>query len=908
MGRRLAWVGLAVAWLFLVIALTSFNAADWPSHAVAVHNTPAANLCGSVGALASYWSYKVLGLGTWVVLLGIASYLAVTLTGRAVDQLILRAIGTLLVAVGISSVHGLLLPSIGPLPGTPAGAVAGAIVAELAPRFNTVGSLLLIAAGLTVGAILAADRLVLRLPLLLGRALLRAGRGGRSLGQAMQARPETVAAAPISKPKRRQRRSRGAPIDPDAGGVGATDTFDPEEHELHDDVEADDEEAEADDDAEADRQPLSAEELRRKIERLPVRIGSQAKQVARDEDIPREESFEGYEFPTLDMLADPQTNYTEEMETIVRDQAEQLEKAMHTFGIDGDVVGIDSGPTVSLYAVQLAPGTKVSKISAVASDIARSLRAPNVRIVPNMVGRTTIGIEVPNLKRERVRLKELMSGGEAQGMVLPMFLGKDASGEALVADLNRMPHMLIAGTTGSGKSVCMNSIIMSWLYTKRPDELKLVLVDPKMVELSQFGDIPHLMCPVVTEMPRAAAILEWAVSKMEERYELLSEATVQNVAAYNQLSEEDLYERFQAENDLERARIPKHLPYIVFVIDELADLIMMTKEVEHSIVRIAQKARAVGIHLILATQRPQANVVTGLIKSNMPCRVSFKVASGMDSRIVLDQKGAELLLGQGDMLFLTPHTSEVRRAQSTLVEDKEIRRVVKFLKTVASPNFERSLIAIRPGVSDEMDETDARERDPMFDRAVEVMIESGRGSVSLLQRRLAIGYSRASRLVDQMHLAGIVGDHKGSVAREILITLDDWKRMKAMEAEAEAADTLFAGEAQGEDDSSGSVPEIETFAPGEDAAAEPEGSAALHDDAEEAEEAADDEEDEYEYVDADDEDDDEYEYEYEYEDAEEEDEEEEDDGEAPEDEEASEADTDEEDERVPARAAKKRRR
>jgi len=372
-----------------------------------------------------------------------------------------------------------------------------------------------------------------------------------------------------------------------------------------------------------------------------------------------------------------------------------------------------------------------------------------------------------------------------------MFLGKDASGEPLVADLTRMPHMLIAGTTGSGKSVCMNTIIMSWLYTKRPDELKLVLVDPKMVELSQFGDIPHLMCPVVTEMGRAAAILEWAVNKMEERYELLKEARVRDIASYNELDEEDLVSIFEPESEEEQARIPKKLPYMVFVIDELADLMLTNKEVEQSIVRIAQKARAVGIHLILATQRPQANVVTGLIKSNMPCRISFKVASGMDSRIVLDQKGAELLLGQGDMMFLAPSSPEVIRSQGTLVADGEIRKVARFLKDVAGPTFERSLIAIRP--AGKIDE-----RDPLFDQAVEIMIESGRGSVSLLQRRLSIGYSRASRLVDQMGQAGILGEHRGSVARDVIITMEDWLRMKALEEGGEL-----------DDDSDGDVAEIE---------------------------------------------------------------------------------------------------
>ncbi len=331
-----------------------------------------------------------------------------------------------------------------------------------------------------------------------------------------------------------------------------------------------------------------------------------------------------------------------------------------------------------------------------------------------------------------------------------MFLGKDASGARLIEDLCAMPHLLIAGTTGSGKSVCMNTVIMSFLYTKKPNELKLVLVDPKMVELSQFKDIPHLMCPVVTEMAKAAAILEWAVGKMDERYELLAEAGCRDIAAYNELPWEELKERLNPTSPEEEAKIPRKLPYMVFVIDELADLMMTNKEVETSIVRIAQKARAVGIHLILATQRPQANVVTGLIKSNMPGRIAFKVASGMDSRIVLDQKGGELLLGQGDMLYLSPRSHKLTRAQGTLVDDKEIRRVAKFMREVAAPTFERQLMQIRTSTAEGTDEDHkdgfiSAQEDPLFDQAVEVVLESQRGSVSMLQRRLAIGYTRAAR-------------------------------------------------------------------------------------------------------------------------------------------------------------------
>ncbi len=375
-----------------------------------------------------------------------------------------------------------------------------------------------------------------------------------------------------------------------------------------------------------------------------------------------------------------------------------------------------------------------------------------------------------------------MSNKKTEKMKLPMFLGKDSSGEPMVEDLTKMPHMLVAGTTGSGKSVCINSIIAGWMYTKRPDELKLILVDPKMVELSQFSDIPHLACPVVTEMGRAAAILEWAVARMEERYQLFQKLGVRDLLGFNELTEDEIYKILDPQTEEARARIPVKLPYIVFIIDELADLMMTAKDVEQAIVRIAQKARAVGIHLILATQRPEAKVVTGLIKSNMPCRVAFKVNSGMDSRIVLDSKGAELLLGDGDMLYISPGTTTANRSQGTFVSPNEIRKIVKHLKEVAVPNFERTLVQIKPGGGGGVDAGgDAGERDDLFDDAVRVMIESGRGSVSLLQRRMGIGYGRASRLVDQMAVAGIVGEHKGSVAREILISIEDWDEMQQLE-------------------------------------------------------------------------------------------------------------------------------
>jgi S-DNA-T family DNA segregation ATPase FtsK/SpoIIIE len=376
----------------------------------------------------------------------------------------------------------------------------------------------------------------------------------------------------------------------------------------------------------------------------------------------------------------------------------------------------------------------------------------------------------------------------AQKQLIPLYLGKDASGEPLITDLAAMPHCLIAGTTGSGKSVCINTILMSIMYKQRPDMVKLILIDPKVVEMAPFKDIPHLMCPVINDTGRATSVLEWACTKMDERYEVLAEAGVRNIAGYNKLTQEELIERFKPTTPEEEAKIPKFLPYIVIIIDELADLMMTSgKEVESYIVRLAQKARAVGIHLILATQRPQATVVTGLIKSNMPSKIAFRVASKMDSRIVLDQNGADLLLGQGDMLFLPPGASKPIRCQGTFIDDREIRESVKLVKGLADAQYEPELVQIRaPGSIDE----DAA-KDELFDDAVRVVLETKRGSVSLLQRRLTIGYSRASRLIEAMAAAGIVGDYKGSQAREAMITLDEWDALKSQQqTDAESGMTV----------------------------------------------------------------------------------------------------------------------
>jgi len=500
----------------------------------------------------------------------------------------------------------------------------------------------------------------------------------------------------------------------------------------------------------------------------------------------------GYPLPDVEALIDAEEGYIASQRVQVELKRSVLQQTLDDFNVDAEVVGYMTGPVITMFELSLAPGVKVNQIATLAGDIARSLAAPSVRIVSPIPGKDTIGIEVPNAQKEIVRLKQLMhlDPVAAEEYKLPLYLGKDAGGDPIVADLSTMPHMLIAGTTGSGKSVCINSILMSLMMTRRPDDVRFILVDPKMVEMAAFERIPHLLCPIVNDMRKAESILEWAASKMDERYGLLLDAGVKNVAGYNALSPKKLYKRLGAESDEEKAKIQTKIPYYVIIVDELADLIMTSaKEVEDYIIRIAQKARAVGIHLILSTQRPSANVVTGLIKSNMPCRISFRVASRQESRIVLDQNGAEVLLGGGDMLFLQPGTSNLIRAQGTFMDDSEVRGTVDYLAGLGEAEYNAELVAIKPaGVESE---AEAGERDELFDRAVEIILEVQRGSVSLLQRRLSIGYTRASRIVDQMADAGILGEYKGSQAREVMMTLEDWQALKAgMEADQSGANAL----------------------------------------------------------------------------------------------------------------------
>jgi S-DNA-T family DNA segregation ATPase FtsK/SpoIIIE len=798
-------------------AMLTFHAGDWPSPHQYPHNSPAANLCGPVGAFVAYMLRYYLGDGAYPLLLFATLAAGMKLVRGQIGYMAERVFGLILfVACTSASAHLVASPATADLPVGHGGVIGFALGDYLGQHLRVLGTIIILGSCLIVGLLFVTEGWVLKVPgmiMRVGRASGAAAVAARDLvsdeGLALlRIKPRTEEAADGAKKKSaaklrsrldeieddedeapgsaRGARKRKAKTDPTA--APAVDEVETEEEEISAELEDAEEAAEEDDeqdDAVAEAEEVAAESpavvtapspsTSDKLKALIVNFPKPPK-PSKVEAYPKQ--IEDWKLPDIALLCEPEYTFTAQQEVFVREQAQILEKTLEDFRLDTHVVEIDTGPVITMFELKLGKGIKVSQIGSLANDIARALKAHAIRVVAPIPGKNTVGIEVPNHEKEKVRMKELMTvaGKKASAMRLPLFLGKDASGACLVTDLTKMPHVLIAGTTGSGKSVCINSIIVSLMMTKRPDELKMILVDPKMVEMSQFKDVPHLMCPIVTDPARAEKILEWAVTKMDERYEILAEARVRAIAEYNNLGKDELYRRLQPASDEEKASINIQLPYIVIVIDELADLMMTSaKEVEHHLSRLAQKSRAVGIHIIVATQRPEAKVVTGLIKSNLPSRICFRVASRMDSRIVLDQNGGEVLMGQGDMLFLPPGSHKLLRAQGTFLEDDEVQAVLDDLASRAKPEFHPELVKIRTA---ETDGAGLGLRDPLFDKAVRVILESKRGSVSLLQRRLTIGYARASRLIEQMRDAGVVGEYKGSQASEVLITLDEWNSMQ----------------------------------------------------------------------------------------------------------------------------------
>ena len=487
-----------------------------------------------------------------------------------------------------------------------------------------------------------------------------------------------------------------------------------------------------------------------------------------------EDDMSTYNFPPLSLLQDPAPQGKQATRKQLDSVADKLEKTLKSFEVEAKVTNITRGPTVVRYELTPAVGVKVSKIVNLADDIALNLAAKSIRIEAPIPGKGTVGIEVPNETKEPVYIKDVISSDKftKAESKLAFALGKDTAGEVVIGDVAKMPHVLVAGATGSGKSVCINTILTSILYKAKPNEVKLILIDPKMVELSGYNGIPHLLIPVVTDPKKAAGALDWAVNEMEARYSKFAEAGVKEIKGYNKL--------------MERDEGGKKLPQIVIIIDELADLMMVAKnDVETSICRIAQKARAAGMYLVIATQRPSVDVVTGVIKANIPSRIAFTVSSQVDSRTILDQAGAENLLGRGDMLYFPTGEMKPQRIQGAFVSENEVENIVTFIKGSSEVIYNEDIIEhiekqgkVNKGVEDPQDDEYDSDSDALLDAAIELVVDLGQASASMLQRRFKIGYARAGRIIDQMEERGIVSGYEGSKPRQVLITKEELQELK----------------------------------------------------------------------------------------------------------------------------------
>jgi S-DNA-T family DNA segregation ATPase FtsK/SpoIIIE len=790
-GFGIALLGTAA---FLFLALFSYRPESDPGFFQKISPEPqdVKNLGGPVGAYGASLLKETLGLGSYVVVALVAWMAIPVVRGRSLRMAPWKIPVGLLTLIWVSTLLSLALPG---RPSANQGGIIGQQMAEwLLNALHPAGSYLLVVVALILSVAALGEVAFLALLKVLGTLAVR---GAGALSKAFQigsgllvqaarrilakAREQTMALRNTVGTRIAAWRSRSKkpsePPEPAAAKQSAPEII---EHKFKPTPPAEAQQGPAGEgpapkivDPEKGQHPLATDSA--------TLTGEEETKKAVQSTLPFPEPLpEGYRHPPLDLLDDPDPGQSLIDEEGLKESAATLENKLRDFGVEGRVSEIHPGPIITLFEYEPASGVKVNRIVNLADDLALAMKALSVRIVAPIPGKSVVGIEVPNRKRQMVTLKEILADQAFQECrwKIPLALGKDIAGKPVTTDLARMPHLLIAGATGTGKSVNLHSLILSILFRFSPQEVKFLMIDPKMLELTGYHGIPHLLHPVITDSRRASDVLDWAVERMEQRYQLLSEKGVRNIESYNEKIEREMaasghgdaaqLEEMDDEDAADGDIVPERgkLPYIILVIDEMADLMIIAgRQIEEAITRLAQMARAAGIHLLLATQRPSVDVLTGIIKANLPARISFQVSSRTDSRTILDNMGAEKLLGRGDMLFLPPGTSKVTRIHGPYVSEPEIERVVDYIKQHGRPRYEKIPFKSKKAKEEE----EAFEHDEKYDEAVQLVAETRQASISMIQRKLRVGYNRAARMIERMEQEGVVGPQEGVKPREVLV-------------------------------------------------------------------------------------------------------------------------------------------
>jgi S-DNA-T family DNA segregation ATPase FtsK/SpoIIIE len=722
----------ALVALFLLLSLLSYDGLAADGTVIR-----SGNLIGPAGMWTAYFTFTLLGAAIYLVDAFTWIWAVCLFTGRG-TRVRPRSVLGVLIAGFLASValHTLLHDQV-ILGGHTAGGFLGELFGEiLISLVSTTGTYIVTLGGIVVVLLLVTDISLFLAARLLGRLVLAGARRlGRLLARIVHAWRHGPAPTADAEPGGPTVVAVPAPDDPNADGPEV-----------------------------AEPVIVKPDKKKKKKKKKKAKPGEAAEPL-----VIEQTAMGDFQLPSLDLLSDPPAEKTIEVdEAYLQEMAQRLTAVLADFGVVGDVREIHPGPVVTMFELQPRSGTKLSKIGNLSAELAMTLEVNKVRVVAPIPGKNAVGFELPNKKRATVWLKEMLtdrSFERARGK-LPLALGREISGEPYVADLARMPHVLVAGTTGSGKSVALNTMLLSLLYRYTPEELRLLLIDPKMIELGMYDRIPHLLLPVVTDMSKACLALKWAVDEMERRYQLFADLGVRNLASYNRRVEKLIAE---GTTETEKHGRLEKLPLIVTAIDELADLMMTAaKDVETSVTRLAQKARAAGLHLIVSTQRPSTDVITGLIKANFPVRMSFRVSQGVDSRTILGTNGAENLLGRGDSLIIPPGSSDLKRIHGAFVEEEDIRGVIEFLRAQGQPVYDEEILKAREDEgSGDIDDSD---KDEVYDQAVAIVAEARACSISMIQRRLRIGYNRAARIVELMEKEGVVGPANGVNKREVLVS------------------------------------------------------------------------------------------------------------------------------------------